>query len=163
MGPGAYPSWIDDAVGTRFQPLGRGPVPYEHGYDFKVIVTNNPLSAKNVLNYHNGRGAQEGLFAELKSQIQMDYVSTRKQAADHDYFFDRWRNKLGSGFLALSRITEPRKTPTPNRSRGRHRSIAHAGRHAVRSLATSSTQADAGYEDCHTPDSPSPPAPRPGR
>ena len=52
--------------------------------------------------------------------IQMDYVSTRKQAADHDYFFDRWRNGPGSGFLALSRTTEPRKTPTPNRSRGRH-------------------------------------------
>ena len=76
-----------------------------------MIVTNNPLSAKNVLNYHNGRGAQEGLFAELKSQIQMDYVSTRKQTADHDYFFDRWRNGPGSGFLALSRITEPAKLP----------------------------------------------------
>ncbi len=60
-------------------------VPYEHGYDFKVIVTNKPLSAKNVLNYHNGRGAQEGLFAELKSQIQMDYVPTRKQAGNRVY------------------------------------------------------------------------------
>jgi hypothetical protein len=57
-------------------------VPYEHGYDFKVIITNKSLTAKKVLNYHNGRGAQEGLFAELKSQTQMDYVPTRNQAGN---------------------------------------------------------------------------------
>ena len=57
-------------------------VPYEHGYDFKVIITNKTLSAKNVLKYHNGRGAQEGVFAELKSQTQMDYVPTRNQVGN---------------------------------------------------------------------------------
>jgi hypothetical protein len=54
-------------------------IPYEYGYDFKVIISNKSLCAKKVLNYHNGRGAQEGLFAELKSQTQMDYVPTRNQ------------------------------------------------------------------------------------
>ena len=57
-------------------------IPYEYGYDFKVIITNKSLCAKKVLNYHNGRGAQEGLFAELKSQAQMDYVPTRNQAGN---------------------------------------------------------------------------------
>ncbi len=52
-------------------------VPYEYGYDFTVIVTNKALSVKKVLAYHHGRGAQEGLFAELKSQAQMDYIPTR--------------------------------------------------------------------------------------
>ena len=47
-------------------------IPYEYGYDFKAIITNKSLCAKKVLNYHNGRGAQEGLFAELKSHAQMD-------------------------------------------------------------------------------------------
>ena len=60
-------------------------VPYEYGYDFKVIITNKPISAKKVLAYHNGRGAQEGLFAELKSQTQMDYVPTKKQAGNQVY------------------------------------------------------------------------------
>lgn len=60
-------------------------VPYEFGYDFKVIVTNKPISAKKVLTYHNGRGAQEGLFAELKSQTQMDYVPTRKLVGNQVY------------------------------------------------------------------------------
>ena len=60
-------------------------IPYEYGYDFKVIITNKKLSAKKVLTYHNGRGAQEGLFAELKSQTQMDYVPTRNRAGNQVY------------------------------------------------------------------------------
>src|SRR5210317_2573913 len=60
-------------------------IPYEYGYDFKVIITNKQISAKKVLTYHNGRGAQEGVFAELKSQTQMDYVPTRNQAGNQVY------------------------------------------------------------------------------
>lgn len=60
-------------------------VPYEYGYEFKVIVTNKTTSVKNVLAYHNGRGAQEGIFAELKSQAQMDYVPTRTLAGNQMY------------------------------------------------------------------------------
>lgn len=29
-------------------------IPYEYGYDFKVIVTNKPVSAKKALAFHNG-------------------------------------------------------------------------------------------------------------
>ena len=60
-------------------------IPYEYGYDFKVIVTNKPLSAKKALTFHNGRGAQEGVFAELKSQTPMDYVPTRRKAGNQVY------------------------------------------------------------------------------
>ena len=60
-------------------------IPYEYGYDFKVIVTNKPISAKKALSFHNGRGAQEGVFAELKSQTQMDYVPTRRKAGNQVY------------------------------------------------------------------------------
>ena len=60
-------------------------IPYEYGYDFKVIVTNKSLSAKKALAFHNGRGSQEGIFAELKSQAQMDYIPTRRQAGNQVY------------------------------------------------------------------------------
>jgi len=60
-------------------------IPYEYGYDFKVIVTNKRLSAKKALAFHHGRGAQEGVFAELKSQTQMDYVPTRTKAGNQVY------------------------------------------------------------------------------
>lgn len=52
-------------------------IPYEYGYEFKVIITNKPTAANNVTAYHNGRGSQEGLFAELKSHNQLDYIPTR--------------------------------------------------------------------------------------
>lgn len=52
-------------------------VPYEYGYTFKVIVTNKSLGASRLVQYHNGRGSQEGLFAELKSQNALAYVPTR--------------------------------------------------------------------------------------
>ena len=60
-------------------------IPYETGYDFKVIVTNKRLTTKKVSSFHNGRGAQEGVFAELKSQTQMDYVPTRRKAGNQVY------------------------------------------------------------------------------
>jgi hypothetical protein len=49
-------------------------VPHEEGYDFKVIVTNKRQRAKHVVAFHEGRGSQEGVFAELKSHCHMDYV-----------------------------------------------------------------------------------------
>jgi hypothetical protein len=52
-------------------------VPYEYGYEFKVIVTNKWASGKKILMYHNGRAAQESVFGELKSQSQMDYIPVR--------------------------------------------------------------------------------------
>jgi hypothetical protein len=60
-------------------------IPYAYDYDFKVIVTNKCLSVKKALAFHNGRGAQEGVFAELKSQTQMDYVPTRTKAGNQVY------------------------------------------------------------------------------
>jgi len=50
--------------------------PYEYGYEFKVIITNKNKAANNVVTYHDGRGSQEGLFAELKSHNQLDYIPT---------------------------------------------------------------------------------------
>lgn len=49
-------------------------VPHEEGYEFKVIVTNKRFSAKRVIAFHEGRGSQEAIFAELKSHCHMDYV-----------------------------------------------------------------------------------------
>jgi len=48
--------------------------PREEGYDFKVIVTNKSVHARKIATFHEGRGAQEGIFAELKSNCHLDYV-----------------------------------------------------------------------------------------
>lgn len=69
----------------------RGPVqldlfqPTDIRHDYQVVISNKTLSAKNIARFYQGRGAQEGLFAELKSHIQMDYVPTRREAGNRVY------------------------------------------------------------------------------
>jgi hypothetical protein len=67
-------------------------VPTEAGYDFKVIVTSKRARAKHVVAFHEGRGTQEGIFAELKSHCHMDYVPVRTLHGNQVY--------LLSGMLA---------------------------------------------------------------
>jgi hypothetical protein len=60
-------------------------IPYEYGYEFKVIVTNKQMTMKKVLFFHNGRGAQENTIGELKSQCNLDYVAVRRLHGNHLY------------------------------------------------------------------------------
>lgn len=60
-------------------------IPHQWGYDFKVILTNKPTRMNKVLAFHNGRGAQENLLGELKSQCQMDYIPVRTLAGNQIY------------------------------------------------------------------------------
>jgi hypothetical protein len=52
--------------------------PQVWGYKFKAIITNKRVGSATVLAFHNGRGAQEGLFAQLKTQTQLDYIPVRR-------------------------------------------------------------------------------------
>ena len=78
-------------IRTRSKQQQKGPVqldlfvPYEYGYEFKVIVTNKELTASALVGYHGGRGSQEGVFGELKTQCQMDYIPVRKRCGNETY------------------------------------------------------------------------------
>lgn len=78
-------------IRTRAKQQQKGPVqldlfePYQYGYEFKVIVTNKDLGAKAVVEYHSGRGSQEGVFGELKTQCQMDYIPVKKRLGNETY------------------------------------------------------------------------------
>lgn len=61
--------------------------PSEVGYDFKVVLTNKSISARKVVAFHEGRGSQEGIFAELKTHCQMDYVPVRTRVGNQLYMF----------------------------------------------------------------------------
>ena len=83
-------------------------VPYEYGYEFKVIVTNKTLGAKRVAAYHEGRGSQEGVFAELKSHCHLDYVPVRSWCGNQTY--------LLAGLFAYNLIRELQmQTAKPSR------------------------------------------------
>ena len=78
-------------IRTRAKKQQKGPIqldlfePYEYGYEFKVIVTNKTLTAKRVTAFHEGRGSQEGVFAELKSHCHLDYVPVRTWYGNQTY------------------------------------------------------------------------------
>ena len=60
-------------------------VPHEDGFEFKVILTNKSVEAGTVLGFHEGRGAQEGIFGELKSNCQMGHVPVRRCLGNQMY------------------------------------------------------------------------------
>lgn len=78
-------------IRTRTRKQQKGPVqldlfvPYEYGYEFKVIITNKTLRPKRVAAYHEGRGSQEGIFAELKSHCHQDYIPVRTLHGNQTY------------------------------------------------------------------------------
>jgi hypothetical protein len=80
-------------VRTREAKQRKGPLqlnlftPQVYGYEFKVIVTSMTMSARKTVAFHNGRGAQEAIFAELKSQAQMDYVPCNRLTANQTWLF----------------------------------------------------------------------------
>lgn len=83
--------------------------PTEYGYDFKVIVTNKRGSPRKVVAFHEGRGSQEGIFAELKSHCQMDYVPVTTLVGNQLYLF--------AGILAHN-LTRELQIQLTSRARG---------------------------------------------
>ena len=60
--------------------------PIDEQFEYKVIITNKEEKAGAVARYHEGRGYQEKIFGEIKSQAQMDYIPARRRAANEVYF-----------------------------------------------------------------------------
>jgi len=54
-------------------------------YSYKVIATNKTESTREVMLFHHGRGSQEGIIGEAKSQAMMDYIPTRSWAGNLIY------------------------------------------------------------------------------
>jgi len=107
-------------VRTLSKQQQKGPVqldlfePYEYGVEFKVVVTNKQLQAAATVDYHDGRGSQEGVFAEIKSHCHMDYVPVRTQLGNATY--------LLAGLFAFNLTRElqmQNKQPERNTTRNR--------------------------------------------
>jgi hypothetical protein len=86
--------------------------PYEYGYEFKVIVTNKSGKMKNILNFHSGRGSQEGLIGELKTGAQCDLIPVRKKCGNQIFFTSGiLAHNLGRE-LQMSTLEKQRNTTT---------------------------------------------------
>lgn len=59
--------------------------PVQREYEYKVVLTNKQCSSRALLDFHNGRGSQEGIFAELKSQVSMEYLPSKRRCGNQLY------------------------------------------------------------------------------
>lgn len=59
--------------------------PIEQQHEHKVIITNKRVGAGLVAKFHEGRGYQERIFGEIKSQLQMDYIPGKRRVANEVY------------------------------------------------------------------------------
>lgn len=50
-------------------------------------MTNKRTSAAKVVAFHEGRRSQDGIFAELKAQCQMDYVPVTTRVGNQLYLY----------------------------------------------------------------------------
>jgi len=80
------------SIRTREPKSRKGPLqlnlcfPDEHGYQVKLILINVTLSVGKFIALHNARGAQEAIFADLKSKPQMSYIPCRHCAVEQTRF-----------------------------------------------------------------------------
>ena len=83
--------------------------PRERGFDFKALITNKRVGVGTVLRFHEGRGAQEGIFGELKTHCAMGHVPVRRRLGNQTY--------LLAGLFAHNLFRELQMR-TADRSRG---------------------------------------------
>ncbi|MCP4631034.1 MAG: transposase, partial [bacterium] len=78
-------------VRTKAKKQRKGPLqlhlfePCDWLYDYKVVVTNKTESAKNVVLFHNGRGAQEAIFGDAKNHAGLAVLPSRRLAGNQLY------------------------------------------------------------------------------
>jgi hypothetical protein len=89
--------------------------PQESGYEFKVVVTNKTGWALKIVRFHEGRGQQENIFSELKDQVNMDYLPSRRWAGNKVYLICAiLAHNLGRELQMDA--TEPQRGTTEKRS-----------------------------------------------
>lgn len=59
--------------------------PRDHQYDFKLIVTNKSETADNIIEFHNGRGGQETIFGEGKTDAALGVLTCKRLCANQVY------------------------------------------------------------------------------
>jgi hypothetical protein len=126
----------------RCKELNREPIqldlfiPQTYGYQHTVLVTNKKIGMKKVLRFHHGRGSQEKLFGELKSQSQMDYIVVKRLCGNQLYLMTailahNLTRELQMRTQSKARGTTERRTPVwrfEELATLRHRLLQRAGR-----------------------------------
>lgn len=59
--------------------------PRDWKYEFKAIITNKNTTVRTATRYHEGRGSQEGVFGELKTDVAMGHIPVRTRNGNQAY------------------------------------------------------------------------------
>ena len=110
--------------------------PRDYQFDYKVIVTNKTESTKSVVLFHNGRGSQEAIFGDAKTDAALDIIPTKRLAGNQIFTLcSMMAHNLSRGLQMLAAPAAPRVLPKRPSSWAferldtlRHRIIQRAGR-----------------------------------
>lgn len=110
--------------------------PRDFQFDYKVIVTNKAESAKNVVMFHNGRGSQEAIFGNAKTDTALGVIPCRRLAANQTFTLcammahnmSRQIQMLSKPSAARTRTKRPSAWAFEKLDTLRHRIIQRAGR-----------------------------------
>ena len=110
--------------------------PRDLRFEYKVIVTNKKESAKSVVLFHNGRGSQERIFGDAKTDAGLDVLPSRRLAGNQIFTLcAMMAHNLSREMQMLASPRAPRSLPKrPAHWRFekldtlRHRIIQRAGR-----------------------------------
>lgn len=87
--------------------------PLEVSRDYNVMVTNKIDDAESVLDFHHSRGAQEGLFTELKSHYHLDYIPSKRWNGNQAYLLATlFAHNLNRELQIIG--TKPQRQRVPN-------------------------------------------------
>jgi len=89
--------------------------PRDWNYEYKVILSNKTTKAKSVTRYHEGRGSQEGIFGELKTDLAMGHVPVRTRNGNQAYLL---AGLMGHNLVRelQMRQSAPQRRTTPTRA-----------------------------------------------
>ena len=110
--------------------------PRDLHFDYKVIVTNKAESAKSVVLFHNGRGSQEAIFGDAKTDAALDVLPSRRLAGNQMFTLcAMMAHNLSREIQMLTSTPVPRSLPKrpahwafEKLDTLRHRIIQRAGR-----------------------------------
>lgn len=60
-------------------------VPVDFEYEYSVIVTNKHTSARNVIEFHHGRGSQEKFFGEANQHAALNVVAGKRLSTNQAF------------------------------------------------------------------------------
>lgn len=110
--------------------------PRDFCFDYKVIVTNKTESAKSVILFHNGRGSQESVFGDAKTDVGLGVIPCKRVVANQIFTLcTMMAHNLSREIQMLSTPSAPRSLPKRPAAWAferldtlRHRIIQRAGR-----------------------------------